>query len=168
MDNMKKKIKVLSSGIIRVKGFICGPILTPYYEDFDVIYKMITSGLDVVEVADDGAEIKLTVSNIGTDHSSAARKAAEDEAKKKADAEREAAKRKAAEKEAQIAKKNSEEKAPEIKQEHRNSDESQKFNKYSKYQNKYQNKNNNYNKPENTEVVVESSTDTSSDETVSE
>lgn len=63
MNIMMKKIKILTHGPIRIKGFINGPVLTPYYEDTDTIFKMITSGIDIVEVCDNGTEIKLDISN---------------------------------------------------------------------------------------------------------
>ena len=39
----KKRIKILTSGAIRVKGFINGPVLTPYLEDLSTIFAMISS-----------------------------------------------------------------------------------------------------------------------------
>ena len=87
MKPMQKKIKVLTSGIIRVKGYMCGPILTPYFEDIDTICKMLAENIKVVEVCDDGTEAVLTISNVGNDNSETAkRKAAE--LKKKAAEER--------------------------------------------------------------------------------
>jgi len=70
---MKKRIKILTPGPIRIKGFINGPVLTPYFEETDVIFAMITSGIKVVEVCDDRTEIELTVSNLNVDNSKAAR-----------------------------------------------------------------------------------------------
>ena len=69
----KKRIKILTRGPIRVKGFINGPVLTPYFEDISVIFAMISQGIHVVEVCDDKAEIKLTTNNVAEDNSKAAR-----------------------------------------------------------------------------------------------
>lgn len=63
-NNKKKRIKILSNGVISVYGHINGPVLTPYYEDISVIVKLITSGVKVVEVADNGSESLLTVSSV--------------------------------------------------------------------------------------------------------
>lgn len=65
----KKKIKILTDGVIRVKGFINGPVLTPYKEDISTIFALVSSGVKVVEVCDDGTEITLTTSNFSEDHS---------------------------------------------------------------------------------------------------
>jgi hypothetical protein len=37
----KKRSKILTRGPIRVKGFINGPVLTPYFEDIAVIFAKI-------------------------------------------------------------------------------------------------------------------------------
>ena len=66
----KKKIKILTKGIITVKGFIYGPVLTPYYEDLDTIFEMLSTGIKVVEVLDDGTEVELSIMNFNTDNSS--------------------------------------------------------------------------------------------------
>lgn len=63
-DNKKKKIKILSNGVLKVYGHINGPVLTPYYEDISVIVKLISSGVKVVEVSDNGSETLLTVSSV--------------------------------------------------------------------------------------------------------
>lgn len=80
----KKKIKILTTGVIKVKGFINGPVLTPYFEDLNTIFALVSAGVKVVEVCDDGAEITLTPSNFSDDHSKASREAVEAEAKAKA------------------------------------------------------------------------------------
>lgn len=59
----KKKIKILTRGAIRVKGFINGPVLTPYYEDVNTIFAMIVAGVHIVEVLEDGSEVRLTTTN---------------------------------------------------------------------------------------------------------
>lgn len=65
---MKKKIKILTPGIINAKGFIVGPVITPYIEECEMIFKMISTGVNVVEVLDNGSEITLNVSNFDTDN----------------------------------------------------------------------------------------------------
>lgn len=64
----KKKIKILTRGPIRVKGFINGPILTPYYEDINTIFAMLSAGIKIVEVCTDGKEVELTASNFANDN----------------------------------------------------------------------------------------------------
>lgn len=71
----KKRIKILTTGAIRVKGFINGPVLTPYFEDISTIFSMVSSGVHIVEVCDDGVEIELNTSNFTDDNSKAARDA---------------------------------------------------------------------------------------------
>lgn len=67
--NEKKKIKILSTGPIECCGFVWGPVLTPYMEDVSKIFKMISAGIHVVEVLEDGTEVKLTVENLKKDNS---------------------------------------------------------------------------------------------------
>lgn len=87
---MKKRIKILTRGIIKVRGGrMNGPVLTPYFEDTDEIFKLISAGVKVIEVVD-GEEVPLTVSNIHTDNSSASRKAKEAEELAKKEAEEKA------------------------------------------------------------------------------
>jgi len=64
----RKKIKILSSGPIECCGYIWGPVLTPYMELTSKIFKMISSGVHVVEVLEDGTEVKLTVENLKKDN----------------------------------------------------------------------------------------------------
>ena len=66
--NDKKRIKILSTGILPVIGFINGPILTPYYESVQTIYQMVLKGIEIVEVLPDGTEVKLTHANVMTDN----------------------------------------------------------------------------------------------------
>lgn len=73
----KKKIKILTRGPIRVKGFINGPVLTPYYETTNTIFAMLSENINIVEVCDDGVEIPLTLKNFTEDNSKAAREARE-------------------------------------------------------------------------------------------
>lgn len=79
----KKKIKILTTGVIRLKGFINGPVLTPYYEDLSTIFALVSGGIKIVEVCDDGTEILLTTGNFSEDHSKAAREKKETEKKAK-------------------------------------------------------------------------------------
>lgn len=64
----EKKIKVLTSGMLNVPGFFYGPILTPYLEKLSVIYRLVSSGIEVVEVCNDGREVKLDRFNYADDH----------------------------------------------------------------------------------------------------
>lgn len=73
MDNFKR-IRIHSRGVIEPKGFIIGPILTPYKEKLDVIFQLITANYNVVEVLDDGTEVILTATNYDKDNSLAGRK----------------------------------------------------------------------------------------------
>lgn len=84
-NSNKKKIKILTSGPITAIGYIWGPVLTPYYEDADVIFKLLSAGTKIVEVTDDGTEVELTLQNYQSDNSKNARD-------KKAKADEEAAK----------------------------------------------------------------------------
>ena len=63
-----KKIKILTSGLIPVKGFYTGPILTPHMETVERIFKLVAAGIKVVEVLNDGTELVLNVSNYNTDN----------------------------------------------------------------------------------------------------
>ena len=63
-----KRIKILTSGVIPVKGFFCGPILTPHRETISNIYRLISAGINVVEVLDNGSEVKLTMMNYNIDN----------------------------------------------------------------------------------------------------
>ena len=58
-----KKIKILTSAPIYAKGGVYGPVLTPYVEDVGTIYRMISSGIKVVEVFSTGYELELTNNN---------------------------------------------------------------------------------------------------------
>ena len=65
----KKKIKILSTGPIECCGFVWGPVLTPYMETTSKIFKMISAVIHVVEVLEDGTEVRLTVENLRKDNS---------------------------------------------------------------------------------------------------
>lgn len=71
----KKRIKILTTGAITVKGFINGPVLTPYWEDTATIFSMVSKGIHVVEVCDDGSEVRLTLNNFADDNSKVSREA---------------------------------------------------------------------------------------------
>jgi len=62
----KKRIKILTTGVIKVKGYINGPVLTPYYETIDDIIKLLIAGIKVVEVLDDGSEVALNLNNVSS------------------------------------------------------------------------------------------------------
>lgn len=66
---MDKKIKILTSGPIRAKGLIYGPVLTPYMETEDNIFTLLAAGVKVVEVLPDKTEVELTLSNFRADNS---------------------------------------------------------------------------------------------------
>lgn len=64
----EKRIKILTGGLINVPGFLYGPILTPYMEKLSVIYRLVSSGITVVEVCNDGHEVILTRDNYAEDN----------------------------------------------------------------------------------------------------
>lgn len=144
----KKRIKILTSGVIKIKGFINGPVLTPYYEDINTIFALVSGGVKVVEVCDDGEEILLNTSNFSNDNSKAARDAAKakEEAEQRAKAEKEKKIKEAeeakAKKEAEEAraKAEAEERARQIAEEKKNVTDEVTYNK-TQYNN-----NNNYKK----------------------
>lgn len=74
-----KKIKILTHGILPMNGFICGPILTPYNESIDTIHEMVSKGIEVVEVTEDGSEVKLTRTNISDNKKPAQQKSKQKE-----------------------------------------------------------------------------------------
>jgi len=61
-------ITVHYNGPIYAKGGVCGPILTPYKEDIETIFKMITQGIKVVEILEDGTTVVLNLTNFNTDN----------------------------------------------------------------------------------------------------
>lgn len=65
---MDKKIKILTSGPIRAKGLIYGPVLTPFMETEDNIFTLLAAGVRVVEVLPDKTEVELTLSNFRADN----------------------------------------------------------------------------------------------------
>lgn len=78
-----KRIKILTRGVITSKNFVYGPVLTPYPETLQNIYKLLADGVNVVEVTDDGKDIPLDTMNYDKDHSKAARMKASEELQKK-------------------------------------------------------------------------------------
>lgn len=81
----KKRIKILTRGAITAIGCIYGPILTPYYEKESIIFKLVAAGVHVVEVLDDGSEIKLGVDNYKANNNIQKKKAAKSVAPKAED-----------------------------------------------------------------------------------
>lgn len=65
---MGKKIKILTSGPIRAKGLIYGPVLTPFMETEDNIFTLLAAGVEIVEVLPDGKEVKLSMMNFKNDN----------------------------------------------------------------------------------------------------
>lgn len=97
----KKRIKITTNGPITIpnpkKGvptYIWGPVLTPYYETVDMIFKLLSVGVKINEVTDGGDEVELTLQNYQNDNSkktkaketTKAAKAEEDKKKKEAEA----------------------------------------------------------------------------------
>lgn len=66
--NNTKMIKVLTGGVLPVKPFLYGPVLTPYPETYDRIFTMVTANVQVVEVLQNGEEVKLSTSNFDSDN----------------------------------------------------------------------------------------------------
>lgn len=68
-----KRIKITSRGLVFTSRGRCRtPILRPYVENCDTILQMLTrDNATIVEVLDNGQEIKLTVQNFASDNSSA-------------------------------------------------------------------------------------------------
>lgn len=62
----KKRIKILSTGPIWEKAGVMGPILTPYKEDVATIIKLLSDGIKVNEVLNNGKEVPLTFMNCDT------------------------------------------------------------------------------------------------------
>ncbi len=58
-----KMIKILHNGPIYEKSGIFGPIRTPYMEDVQTIFRLLSGGKKVVEVLSNGKEVELNVSN---------------------------------------------------------------------------------------------------------
>ena len=61
----KKLIRIPQRGpILGRPGGIIGPIHTPYYEELQTVRRMVQLGMNVVEVAADGKEKTLTITNL--------------------------------------------------------------------------------------------------------
>lgn len=69
-NEMKKKIKILSKGVVLTsRGMARTPIDRPYLESINSILLLITRyKADVVEVLPDGREVKLTINNFNIDN----------------------------------------------------------------------------------------------------
>jgi hypothetical protein len=70
-DEMKvttKVIRIKSRGPINALHGVHGPILTEYTEKTAKIFRMLSDGLNVVEVMPDKSELPLTVSNFDTNN----------------------------------------------------------------------------------------------------
>lgn len=59
----RKKVKVLTNGPIRAKGWVYGPILNPYMESTKIIFAMLRDSIKVVEVLNNGSELVLNATN---------------------------------------------------------------------------------------------------------
>lgn len=59
-----RKIKILTAGPIRPMGMVHGPILTPWKVSDDRIREFLKAGLNVVEVAPNGREKTLTLTDL--------------------------------------------------------------------------------------------------------
>lgn len=64
----QKRIKIFTKGILPLKGNITGPILTPYMENVDTIFKLVAAGINVYEVLDNNNQVKLTIHNFDKDN----------------------------------------------------------------------------------------------------
>lgn len=62
----QKKIVINTKGRLALKGNVMGPIDIPYYEDCDIIGRMLVSCYKVNEVLTDGSQIILTLNNYKT------------------------------------------------------------------------------------------------------
>ncbi len=69
MKVSRKRVKVLTNGPIRAKGWAYGPILAPYFEDVKTIFAMLRDRIKVVEVLNGGVEIELSAQNFDKDNS---------------------------------------------------------------------------------------------------
>jgi hypothetical protein len=70
MKQITKKIKITNKGyVLTSRGMARTPIDRPYRETVDTIRLLIARfGADVVEVLDDGSEVKLTINNYASDN----------------------------------------------------------------------------------------------------
>lgn len=59
----QKKITIATSGKLRLKGGIRGPVEIPYMEDVSTIGRMVMAGYKVYEHLSDGSKIQLDVHN---------------------------------------------------------------------------------------------------------
>lgn len=66
----KKKITVATSGPLRIKGGIRGPIDIPYMESVSTIAQMLMNKYKIYEHLADGTKIQLNFQNYNTENSS--------------------------------------------------------------------------------------------------
>lgn len=59
-----KKIVINTAGPISLKSGIYGPILTPYKERIETVVALVTHGYNVLEVLENGEQVKLTLQNV--------------------------------------------------------------------------------------------------------
>lgn len=59
----QKKIVILTKGKLALKGGITGPVDIPYYEDMDMIAKMIIRGYKIYEVMQNNDKTLLNINN---------------------------------------------------------------------------------------------------------
>lgn len=65
----RKRIKITSCGPLATKGGAHGPIRTPYLETIANIKKLLSRDrANVIEVLEDGSEVKLTLTNFCLDN----------------------------------------------------------------------------------------------------
>lgn len=74
---VSKKVRIPSAGILNALGGISGPINTPSFLGIKYIENLLVSGKEVIEVLEDGTEIKLDFNNYNKDNSKITRMAKE-------------------------------------------------------------------------------------------
>ena len=62
--SQRKQITIPQTGPIWTKGGIMGPIITPYHEDVDTIRLMLSNGVKLNEVLEDGTQQPLTLESL--------------------------------------------------------------------------------------------------------
>lgn len=70
---ISKKVRIPSAGILNALGGISGPINTPSFLGIKYIENLLVSGKEVIEVLEDGTEIKLDFNNYNKDNSKMAK-----------------------------------------------------------------------------------------------
>ena len=83
MSNLRnedtKMIKILSEKHIYSKGGIFGPVLTPFRETVADIFLMLLENVELVEVTEDGKDVKLTIQNFNKVNTGVTEEEVEDE-----------------------------------------------------------------------------------------